>query len=189
MRCPGPKRSNKYLAPDVKKVPITFLSDLMAQIELSCHISHLSLMYSDGVVRRHFHLCQERLAITRIERGHFVDGLIIKVCSNQTSVAHLAMKMKHLLAGEHPNAMDVTTRYKSAPKVVKLFVKHNCVRHIRSRAGSKTCFYHGAHHYTQSLLCSQIKGDTHAPKKKLSHRLGTTYLGNSAVPDRFLNLF
>ena len=50
------------------------------------------------------------------------------------------MKMKHLLAGEHPNAMDVTTRYKSAPKVVKLFVKHNCVRHIRSRAGSKTCF-------------------------------------------------
>ena len=45
MRCLGPKRSNKYLAPDVKKVPITFLSDLMAQIELSCHISHLSLMY------------------------------------------------------------------------------------------------------------------------------------------------
>ena len=61
------------------------------------------------------------------------------------------MKMKHLLAGEHPNAMDVTTRYKSAPKVVKLFVKHNCVRHIRSRAGSKTCFYHGAHHYTYSV--------------------------------------
>ena len=50
MRCPGPKGSNKYLAPDVKKVPITFLSDLMAQIELSCHISHLSLMHSDGVV-------------------------------------------------------------------------------------------------------------------------------------------
>ena len=46
MRCLGPKRSNKYLAPDVKKVPITFLSDLMAQIELNCHISHLSLMYS-----------------------------------------------------------------------------------------------------------------------------------------------
>ena len=103
---------------------------------------------SEDPVRRHFYLCQERLAIIRIERGHFVDGLIIKVCSNYTSVAHLAMEMKHLLAGEHPNAMDVTTRYKSAPKVVKLFVKHNCVRHIRSRAGSKTCFYHGAHHYT-----------------------------------------
>ena len=58
------------------------LTDLMAQIELSCHISHLSLTYSDGVVRRHFHLCQERLAIIRIERGLFVDGLIIKVCSN-----------------------------------------------------------------------------------------------------------
>ena len=42
MRCPGPKRSNKYLAPDAKEVLITFLSDLMAQIELSCHISHLS---------------------------------------------------------------------------------------------------------------------------------------------------
>ena len=50
MRCPGPKRRNKYLAPDVNEVPITFLSDLMAQIELSCHISHLSLMYSDEVV-------------------------------------------------------------------------------------------------------------------------------------------
>ena len=44
MRCPGPKRRNKYLAPDVNEVPITFLSDLMAQIELSCHISHLSLI-------------------------------------------------------------------------------------------------------------------------------------------------
>ena len=54
MRCPGPKKSNKYLALDVKKVPITFSSDLMAQIELrvSYHISHLSLMYSDGVVKR-----------------------------------------------------------------------------------------------------------------------------------------
>jgi hypothetical protein len=50
MRCPGPNRRNKYLAPDVNEVPITILSDLMAQIELSCHISHLSLMYSDGVV-------------------------------------------------------------------------------------------------------------------------------------------
>ena len=52
MRCPGPNRRNKYLAPDVNEVPITFVSDLMAQIELSCQISHLSLMYSDGVVHR-----------------------------------------------------------------------------------------------------------------------------------------
>ena len=37
---------------------------------------------SEDPVRRHFYLCQERLAIIRIERGHFVDGLIIKVCSN-----------------------------------------------------------------------------------------------------------
>ena len=59
MRCPGPKRRNKYLAPDVNEVPITFLSDLMAQIELSCHISHLSLMYSDGVVTMFFSVSLE----------------------------------------------------------------------------------------------------------------------------------
>ena len=38
------------------------------------------------------------------------------------------------MAGEHANARYVAIRYKSAPKVVKLFVKHNsndCVRHIR----------------------------------------------------------
>ena len=59
MRCPGPKGRNKYLAPDVNEVPITFLSDLMAQIELSCHISHLSLMYSDGVVTMFFSVSLE----------------------------------------------------------------------------------------------------------------------------------
>ena len=93
------------------------------------------------------------------------------------------------MAWEHPNAMYVTIRYKSAPKVVELFVKHNFVRHFRSRAGYKNCFYHGAHHYTWSLLCSQIKCDTHAPKKKLSQMLGTTYLRISAVQERYLNLF
>ena len=59
MRCPGPRRRNRYLASDVNEVPITFLSDLMGQIELGCHISHLSLMYSDGVVRT--------VAITQME--------------------------------------------------------------------------------------------------------------------------
>ena len=64
MRCLGPKRSNKYLAPDVKKVPITFLSDLMAQIELNCHISHLSLMqgWSGIVTGLHYKIMLQTLS-------------------------------------------------------------------------------------------------------------------------------
>ena len=85
--------------------------------------------------RRHFYLCQERLAIIGIKRGHFGDGLIIKVCSNYTYVAHLAMKMTHFMAGR-----------RGAPKCN---VCHHALQ--ISTGGASQCTATGTQWYCRSL--------------------------------------